>query len=1661
MNARISRSAKAGRGSSNNHDEPTGFESDLVFDDLLDARFDEQGRLSQVGRGSQQRIAERLEPRPPVTSAEDLEQAVQKLAAGLEAIERQSHGARRTEATGGGRDFVTYSLDRLEARLEALSERLQSRAARAGIDRETEVESAPPPRGDPSLAVEPDYAAESAELRRLAEAEAERVQRQAQAAAERAREEAEIEARRRAEYEAAKIRRRVDEEAAEARRREEEDAEEARSEAAEALRRAEEEAAEAVRRAEEEAADARRRAEEAEAEARRQAEAAEAERQARLAEARREAEAAAETQRQFAEIEARIDALQRSCDANQIEPVRDELIGLLHEIEELSRDRGSIAAALKEIGARLGEMEVKVNAARNMAGNRLGDIQDRLAGLTERLDEVQVEIPGFDAVRENQGAILERFDRMEGLVHRLASPEELLNRVDGLRRQLDTVAPRQDVAKIEEQILGLAERLDALPEDMSDAAALEKIEERLATLASELTEARQLRMSAASDLDRRLSDLSDLLREVGESGRNPDLSGLEERIAELGARFDEDREQNGEVLSNLERRLAELAAAIDEQEDGAEILTGLTRKIDALAETVEAQDMRGARGDIELLDGKLDQLAEQLAEQAEHLSRAQVQPLEERLDRTQQQLEELARHARASSDQLRPFAQKLQEISDRVSALGGSDERTPLSLRLGAIEERLAGLTNSRGPDPRALQTQLEGIVSRLELLKGRSIDPAHLTDLFDRVDAAIRAMPEEGRFDRLEQKLAAAVMATERAGRQELGAGGGIEAIEEQIERLERLERLIGESAAGGISEEHINRLEQRIADTAREALGARDAPDISEERFARLERTLEQIGVAYSADGELLSPEDLAELRGDIVALRRELRSLPGLGEGEGNLSEVLEGIARHMERLPENPPATAAELEAQVERIAELLDDPGNARLALAHIETSLKTIEERLEETRRSLAYRPPLSGEAVDMDVEAVAGMARALSDDVSVLKGSSEASEKKTKEALDAVQDTLEAVVKRMAFLEHDAETTAQQERPSVDAEATAEPEGHDDTVELAERFAPVRPAEPDIAEAEAELAAESAPSEPRTGGGLLSRFTSRQLLKRATGGRAESFTPEPEESDDASDFPLEPGTDSPLSSALAGAPSSDTEFMSGARSRASMGSLLDAEDSGAASSEPAALGSGVDEDFLTAARRAARAAAAEVVDDDGTVESSSGRGRIAGVVRERRGALIAAAFAVAVAFAALQIIRGQMNPGGGEIAAVPEAAQPIAPAADAGPTIVTKPQITQAETVTPEIQSSTGGADNAASAVTQDAKETGAETSSSVASEPLADTPTPSAETAQATPTREQTAALAPAPGDAPMAAPPPEGALPEGLPITIGSQLLRDAALAGDPAAAFEVAARYAEGRGGLQDMRTAVEWYERAAEAGLAPAQYRLGSIYEKGIGVPKDIDKAQEWYSTAAAAGNVKAMHNLAVLHAEGAGGEPDLERAAALFRQAAEHGVRDSQFNLAILHARGLGVPQDLIEAYKWFSIAATSGDEESAKRRDIIAAALPEDDLAKAQVAAASFEPVPLISEANEVKMPDGGWNDPQDSTSVEVQPVAEDAQVGSVLSENDLVALVQKLLTDKGFNPGPADGLFGRQTMQAILKFQGQAGLPRTGQIDPGLVEALKGASG
>jgi localization factor PodJL len=209
---------------------------------------------------------------------------------------------------------------------------------------------------------------------------------------------------------------------------------------------------------------------------------------------------------------------------------------------------------------------------------------------------------------------------------------------------------------------------------------------------------------------------------------------------------------------------------------------------------------------------------------------------------------------------------------------------------------------------------------------------------------------------------------------------------------------------------------------------------------------------------------------------------------------------------------------------------------------------------------------------------------------------------------------------------------------------------------------------------------------------------------------------------------------------------------------------------------------------------------------------------------------------------------------------------------------------------------------------------------------------------------------------------------------PALIGPTSLRLAAAKGDPSAEFEVAARFAEGKGVQQDLKQAVAWYQRAATRGFAQAQYRLATLYERGLGVKTDLARAKVWYKRAAEQGNVKAMHNLAVLSAGRDSSAPDYGVASYWFTEAAERGLADSQFNLAILYENGFGVGRDLKQAYKWVSLVAQAGDKQALRRREQIRAKLQADELREAEVLIASWRSKPVDALMNDPRVAGEAW---------------------------------------------------------------------------------------
>lgn len=285
------------------------------------------------------------------------------------------------------------------------------------------------------------------------------------------------------------------------------------------------------------------------------------------------------------------------------------------------------------------------------------------------------------------------------------------------------------------------------------------------------------------------------------------------------------------------------------------------------------------------------------------------------------------------------------------------------------------------------------------------------------------------------------------------------------------------------------------------------------------------------------------------------------------------------------------------------------------------------------------------------------------------------------------------------------------------------------------------------------------------------------------------------------------------------------------------------------------------------------------------------------------------------------------------------------------------------------------------------------------------------------------------------------------------IGNGALRQAVLAGDPRAMFEIARRYTDGAGVERDLAKAAEWYEYAARGGSAPAQYRLANFLEKGHGLAMDVEKSAMWYQRAAEQGNALAMHNLAVLFTSGlVGGRADMASAVGWFHKAADLGVKDSQVNLGIIYAKGLGVEADLVEAYKWLSIAARGGDADAAAKRDTLAGAMRPEQLQKARGQAELWKPEPLDPQAN-ASTPDPQWEPTAGKQAAASQP-APQAQTDP--SSEQAVATVQSLLKRLGYDPGPADGKMGARTRDAVRAFQRKAGLPENGEVTTELLQKL-----
>lgn len=1209
-------------------------------------------------------------------------------------------------------------------------------------------------------------------------------------------------------------------------------------------------------------------------------------------------------------------------------------------------------------------------------------------------------------------------------------------------------------------------------------------------------------------------------REAHEDDYRRPVSWREERpeedlrplIRDLAHRVDRASGARDDQLGVLRREIADLRGFLTqslraERERAASRDTGEMRR---LSDAVER--LRADRGDMRLVHEVRAEISDLRSMIGQSNVEGMLQTLESGYAHLVQRLDEMSR------DRLEPrlvadLGRRLADIEDAFRIVPRGDQLAALDDRVADIGHRVEELVRrSGGADLDLLRGEIRSVRDLVErfdvgdLLAGIDERMSALAQRFDTIDRLVEEqrhlsermgaiehrLPKSGAVDRLQDRLEeiASMLADDRNTRNDPQLDEKLGEIAGRLKRIENARQMPPSYDAA------FTLLEKRLA-AIDGKINALDRPDrvtlvaegqqgsIEADLIARLEAGIANLNARFEAGRASAGAEEFESLRREIASLRDSVSQPVSVNELEAQLRDLAEAVNRG---AASDDAAVLSQVEDKIAALAAKLDAADSGFARLGEIQSALQ-------------------SGGAGGGDV------AQALRGDLHRLMEAATSSERRARESMDSVQDVLASINNRLMALEQDTRVAMmpapgpeddrplepgsgkprvrQQGQPRMDAPVMPRAEMPSAAAAAAAPVQPQRPAaRPAGARPAAPMGAARTSAQPQDGRDRKADFIA--AARRAAQAASEEAN----------------ASGSGLSFAGLTASSSDDKPRASAagwlRSKLGRGKAKakdkDApEATGAEAVEPRPLAGDRREGPRSDAERSRREELAEDLRADmraadpvdaqvGATEDKGGRRLFS--AGGRRAVMLAAA-AVIIAVGALQIFK-LVSPTERDVASLQTpptieatANVPAVAGADTGAAAVTS-EAPKARQLASEAPPEPASAPPAAMS-TADAGASGMDMPDLIENGPamsMADVPPAEPEAAPASEPGTDLAFAPPAvsgnafstapgaipgtipgaqfqtPGSAPASldlaartpamapAGPAAGAAIGGIPAEAGPVALRQAAAGGDPAALFAIAVNYTEGTGVQPDLKQAASYYRKAADAGLAPAQYRLGSLYEKGRGVEKNLETARDWYRRAAEQGNAKAAHNLAVLYAEGLSGTPEFNDASYWFKKAANFGLADSQYNLGILYARGLGLEKNLVESYKWFALAARQGDRDAGNKRDELANMLSREQLAEARIAVETWKEAPRTLAANQVEF-NPAWSAPAE---------IEAPRASASLDPREMVVNAQKLLAQRGFDPGTPDGQIGPRTREAVRAFQQANGLPVTGAISADLVKALAG---
>ena len=255
------------------------------------------------------------------------------------------------------------------------------------------------------------------------------------------------------------------------------------------------------------------------------------------------------------------------------------------------------------------------------------------------------------------------------------------------------------------------------------------------------------------------------------------------------------------------------------------------------------------------------------------------------------------------------------------------------------------------------------------------------------------------------------------------------------------------------------------------------------------------------------------------------------------------------------------------------------------------------------------------------------------------------------------------------------------------------------------------------------------------------------------------------------------------------------------------------------------------------------------------------------------------------------------------------------------------------------------------------------------------------------------------------------PDSALPDVV------KAIEAQAFEGVAEAQHDLAAIYTAGHGGAkQDYKRAAFWFEQAAAGGIGNAAYNLGVLHHQGLGVKADLEKAIGWYKNAAANGHPEAQYNLGIAYIEGIGVPYDAEKASGYFTSAAKNNIMEAAYNLGLIYENGLLGDAEPDKALAWYKTAADQGSPEARQALEQLAKSLNVS-----------------VSDVNGLADSIKGTNSSQNAASASAASTAPEP----VANEQLVIAQIQEYLMRMGLYPGPADGITGPLTQDAIRSYQ------------------------